>query len=680
MTSYGDVRKIMEDVSMIINTFKGIYNATDDLEKLIKETEMLSQLADAIETNGTSFETNQGFQSILSRTKQCILNLKQHLNKKESRINRTLEKVKLAKQRNDLEKNLENARHLSNLLSQLNMTLSIRDISGAQRDGVVHDFIETWTPAMADALSKAYPRVQVTEGTGQWIQENDQYQSWEQSKNGVLWINGLQGCGKTGLAITIDDRFRARFPSFWALSTKDAQQHQFSPDFEIATIFCYHQVEGMRQLEDHMEILMSLWAQLVKLKPECRPNFSWIQNAKNNHQLGTLTGQRRVAFQKDLLKHALKHSGNTILILDGLDEIPRKLQLEVIKDLRCLQQENDHCRILITSRPYESITRIFKNDPQVYMEAPDVDLVLYMEERFSRHDWDSYNEFKCHDIIKILVPKCRQSFLLTQLLMDEVIISESKAHCERIISQLPSTVDEAYKRGLNRLQSEYSSEGLANHLPCMAIQALFWVAFLKTPLTADELTHALTIADGGKGSDSKVQRWRERGIDVRTTKLVVVDPGDGKLIIAHETLTRYLTKDETRLNFFPQIREHIHEVQLKSLLTSPSNSEMLARTKEEFFEQYPLIRYALWNWGDGLKSVLEQGTSLWKCTQEFLGTPFNKWNKYVQNETSGVFSQNRLFWGLYGHPWPTGSMDRLYWVVFYELQSFVPLSNDVDTE
>jgi ABC-type long-subunit fatty acid transport system fused permease/ATPase subunit len=59
-------------------------------------------------------------------------------------------------------------------------------------DGVVHDFIETWTPAMADALSKAYPRVQVTEGTGQWIQENDQYQSWEQSKNGVLWINGLR--------------------------------------------------------------------------------------------------------------------------------------------------------------------------------------------------------------------------------------------------------------------------------------------------------------------------------------------------------------------------------------------------------------------------------------------------------------------------------------------------------
>ncbi|CAG1965077.1 unnamed protein product [Fusarium graminearum] len=292
-----------------------------------------------------------------------------------------------------------------------------------------------------------------------------------------------------------------------------------------------------------MEILMSLWVQLVKSKPECRQDIAWVKNSKDNHHPAILTGQRRLKVQKELIQHALKHSGNTFLILDGLDEVPRSLQRKLIQDLRDLQRENDGCRILITSRPYDSIARIFKNDPQVYMEAPDVDLTLYMEERFSHQDWDHHSEFKSHDTINILLPQCQKSFILTQLIMDEVEMADSKAHCERIISELPSTVDEAYRRGLNRLQAESSSDGLVDGLPCMSIQALFWVAFAWQRMTGDELEHALAIADNNPNSVSKLRMWRERGIDSQTGKLVVVDPEDGRLITAHKTLTSYLTKD-----------------------------------------------------------------------------------------------------------------------------------------
>lgn len=59
-------------------------------------------------------------------------------------------------------------------------------------DQLVDDFIKQWTPPMAVELLGAYPRVQVTDGTGLWILDNDQYQNWEQSRNGVLWINGLR--------------------------------------------------------------------------------------------------------------------------------------------------------------------------------------------------------------------------------------------------------------------------------------------------------------------------------------------------------------------------------------------------------------------------------------------------------------------------------------------------------
>ncbi|CAG1990372.1 unnamed protein product [Fusarium graminearum] len=669
MTSYGDVRKIIEDVFKIASTLKTVYKAEEKLKELTKETEILSKLVDDVRKSGRNFESNKDFQNTLQETNGLIADLKQQLEKRKTSINKLLDKFKWPIRQNDFEQDLDKARRLTNLLSQMNMTLSIRHFSDTKQNQLVDDFIKQWTPPMAVELLGAYPRVQVTDGTGLWILDNDQYQNWEQSRNGLLWINGLQGCGKTGLAITVDDRFRAR---------QQQHQKQTSPAIQVATVFCYHQIDGMRKLEDHMEILMSLWVQLIKSKAECLQDIEWIKMSREYHHPAVLTGQRRVKVQKELLQHALKHSGNTVLILDGLDEIPRTLQRKVIQDLRNLQRENDNCRILITSRPYDSIMRIFKNDPQVYMEAPDVDLTLYMEERFSQQDWDRHSDFKSCDIINILLPECQKSFILTQLIMDEVERADSKAHCERIISELPATVDEAYRRGLNRLKAESSSDGLVDGLPCMSIQALFWVAFAPRPTTGDQLEHALAIADSNPISVPKVRKWRERGIDSQTGKLVVIDPENGILIPAHKTFTTYLTKDETRLEFFPKIREHIHEVQLKCLLADHCKSEVLAGTKKEYFEQYPLLPYALSNWGMELDSIIEQETTLWHRTKDFLSTSFHEWNELIKDLIFYVFkgmSRSKTDDFLY-----PGSIDGLYWVVLFDLQRLVPFCIDVNTE
>ncbi|EKJ72290.1 hypothetical protein FPSE_07519 [Fusarium pseudograminearum CS3096] len=676
MTSYGDVRKIIEDVFMIAKTVKTVYKAEEELKELTKETEILSNMADDVQKSGSNFESNKDFQSALEETNDLIADLKQHLEKRKKTIDKFLEKLKWPTRKSDFKQDLDKARRLTNLLSQMNMTLSIRHISDIKQDELVDDFIKRWTPPMAAELLGAYPRVQVTEGTGQWILNNGQYRNWEQSGNGVLWINGLQGCGKTGLAITIDDRLRAR------------QQQRHGPNSlatQVAAVFCYHQIDGMRNLQDHMEILMSLWVQLVKSKPECRQDIAWIKNSKDDHDPAILTGQRRLKVQRELLQHALKHSGNTVLILDGLDEVPRNLQRNVIQDLRSLQRENGYCRILITSRPYDSIARIFKNDPQVYMEAPDVDLTLYMEERFSRQDWDYHCEFRSRDIIEILLEKCQKSFILTQLIMDEVERADSKAHCERIISELPSTVDEAYRRGINRLKAESSSDGLVDGLPCMSIQALFWVAFAPSSMTGDHLEHALAIADSSPNSISKVRMWRERGIDSQTGKLVVVDPAHGTLIIAHKTLTSYLTKSETRLEFFPTIHEHIHVVQLKCLLADHCKSEVLAETEAEYLQQYPLLPYALRNWGDELARVLEPDTLLWRSTEAFLGTSFHEWNKFVKHHIIQVLIMKSTPFLRPSHVtrqqiMDVGSIDGLYWAVIFDLQGLVPVWIDVDTE
>ncbi|CAF3558801.1 unnamed protein product [Fusarium graminearum] len=643
--------KIIEDVFMIVNTFKTVYKADESLGELIKATQALSQLVDNVQKIGSNFVTNKEFQSALKEANDMTADLKQGLEKKKQKIHKPFGKLMWPTQKSGSERDLDKARQLTNHLLHMNTIHSFRDISDKHQDDFADNFINRWTPAIAVELLGAYPRVQVTDGTGQWILKNHHYRK-----------------------VTIDDRFRAR------------QQHQepTSPAIQIATVFCYHQIDGMRNLQDHMEILMSLWVQLVKSKPECLQDIAWIKNSKDNHHPAILTGQRRLKVQQELLQHALKHSGSTVLILDGLDEVPRTLQRRIIQDLRNLQRENDDCRILITSRPYNSIARIFKNDPQVYMEAPNVDLTLYMEERFSRQDWDYHCDFKSRDIIKVLLKNCQKSFILTQLIMDEVEMADSKAQCERILSELPTTVNEAYRRGLNRLKAESSSDGLVDGLPCMSIQALFWVAFAPRPITGDQLEHALAIADSDPDSVSKVRMWRERGIDSQTGKLVVVDPAYGSLVIAHKTLTSYLTKDETRLEFFPTIQEHIHEVQLKCLLAKHCKSNVLAGTEKEYFEQYPLLPYALRNWGEELTPVLEPDTTLWGSTEAFLGTSSHEWNKLFKlliiDAFMGKMARYSLPYVSRQQIMDVGSIDGLYWVVIFDLQGLVPFCIDVNTE
>ncbi|KAM0348554.1 hypothetical protein HYE67_000185 [Fusarium culmorum] len=177
MTSYGDVRKIIEDVFKIAITLKTVYKAEVKLKELTKETEILSKLVDDVQKSGRNFESNNDFQNALQETNGLIADLKQQIEKRKKSINKLLEKFKWPTRQSDFQQDLDKARRLTNLLSQMNMTLSIRHISDTKQNQLVDDFTKQWTPPMAVELLGAYPRVQVTDGTGQWILDNDQYQN-----------------------------------------------------------------------------------------------------------------------------------------------------------------------------------------------------------------------------------------------------------------------------------------------------------------------------------------------------------------------------------------------------------------------------------------------------------------------------------------------------------------------
>ncbi|KAF3766950.1 ankyrin [Cryphonectria parasitica EP155] len=358
----------------------------------------------------------------------------------------------------------------------------------------------------------------------------------------------------------------------------------------------------------------------------------------------------------DVFTYTIAKVGAVVLLVDGLDEIPRDLQEDVVKSLKEVQQSSKKCRLLITSRPYTSIKELFQTDPpqaKFTLKAQTIDVDLYVRDRISRKGWDrEKNKAELvHNIIK------------------------------RLIRKLPDEAAKAYDRGLKRLAQEFASSKQKDGLPCQAIQALFWVAYAKSPMTEKQLRQALAIEEGDADYDPTREIWDETGIEALCGDLVVVDRRNGEVRVAHKTITEHLLLETTKRDWFPTIREHIPSRLLQFL-----QFDCLKRPLEDaskYMGRYPLCSYALDHWGSGLNAILKPGTSLWATTEDFLKKAHSQiWNDHVRDlAVKSLVSKAREHdewdnWKVVRHVVTPGPITGLHWAVLFNLQAFVPILSE----
>lgn len=144
-----------------------------------------------------------------------------------------------------------------------------------QRDHYVLDWLTLtdYGPQTSAFLSGRTP------GTGQWLLDIKEYQTWSQTAKETLFCPGMPGAGKTILAATVIDDLTRRF------------QNDGDADVGIAYIYC----NFMRQSEQTVDrLLASLLKQLCQTRPplpDClkdlyehhqhrrtRPSFTEISN------------------------------------------------------------------------------------------------------------------------------------------------------------------------------------------------------------------------------------------------------------------------------------------------------------------------------------------------------------------------------------------------------------------
>lgn len=444
-----------------------------------------------------------------------------------------------------------------------------------------------------------------------------------------------------------------------------------------------------------MDIVMSFWAQLdnVRGQQELHIPREILEELIETHKidgLSTLSTERAVKLKMDMIFHHITTSPPTVLILDGLDEVPihslYSLQRDIVEKLKEIQKRTNNCRILIASRPYSSIRRIFystrsSEEHAVFnyrVEVAELDLERYIKEQIKKQDWD-LQDWEGGDsveqrVIDVLVPKCRgeESFLLARLYMHEVLKAGSSWELDSIMTSLPKNVNDAYDKGLRRLSQECAES--SNGLPCKAIQAIYWVICAKRPLKIEELEQILAIDEDESGTDHDCRGSISLGSGIESFcgQLVVVDSLSAQVYVEHETFIEYLTLPETQRTWWQDRSPSQYMASiLMTYLSRKSMRESSTADWDHSATKCPLLDFALRYWGDYLIDVNED-SPIWERVFLFLTGPAKEWNEYVNTKARSVVVDKHPE-TVYGgnDALATGHLGPLHWAVHFDLVALI---------
>ena len=195
-------------------------------------------------------------------------------------------------------------------------------------------------------------------GTGQWLLDSEEYQTWLQTAKQTLFCPGIPGAGKTTLTSIVVDDLTSLFRSDSTIG--------------IAYIYCSFQRQDEQKVGD---LLANLLKQLSQEKASLPANVRALYDQHRNKR----TQPSFDEISRTLQSVAAMYS-RVFLIIDALDECQasdccRSRLLSTISNLQVKSGVN----ILATSRFIPEIVEHFKNDTLLEIRASSEDVERYLE-------------------------------------------------------------------------------------------------------------------------------------------------------------------------------------------------------------------------------------------------------------------------------------------------------------
>ncbi|CZR52360.1 related to 2-5A-dependent ribonuclease [Phialocephala subalpina] len=368
-------------------------------------------------------------------------------------------------------------------------------------------------------------------GTGQWLIDSEEYQTWVQTPKKTLFCPGIPGAGKTILtAITIDDltmRFRSE------------------ADIGIAYLYCNFRRQDEQKADD---LLASLLKQLSQEKASLPDSVKALYEKHKDKRTRPSFDEISKTFQSVTAMFS-----KVFIVIDALDECRttngcrERLLTEIF-----LAQAKSRANVFATSRVLTEVTEKFEGSISLEIRANEEDVRRYLNgcmfrlPAFVGRSPDLQDEIKTGIVLLV-----KGMFLLAQLYLDSLIGKRSAKAIRTAIAKLPTgtnVYDCAYNDAMDRIEGQLQDQKE------LAKQVLSWITCAKRPLTILELQHALAI----EASDSKLDEENLSQIEDIVSVcagLVTIDEESGIVRLVHYTTQEYF--ERTQRQWFPKAESEI---------------------------------------------------------------------------------------------------------------------------
>ncbi|KAJ5554058.1 hypothetical protein N7513_004017 [Penicillium frequentans] len=449
-------------------------------------------------------------------------------------------------------------------------------------------------------------------GTGTWLTSSQIYQQWHSGDNGLLWIKGIPGSGKSVMAASIIKQLQ---------------------EMNVPVIYFF-----FRQIIDanHTPIvaLRDWLCQVLDCSPPLQVK---LQNyLKENRSLDNLSS---IDLWNDL-KVALRGFPKAYCVTDALDEMDPGNDdfLRGLVDLGQWRPEN--IKVLMTSRPIARLEMPLRSYSiqQIRLEEKlvDVDIAAYVQYKLrnssiDKEDWSA--------IQKAVPGRANGMFLYAKMSMNAFL--EPGAHVQDVLNALPMDLNAMFN---DLLREHARRSNVPSELQLLILQ---FVTHATRPLRLLEIAEVL---NANSGSNSTLKETKDL-VRAACGPLLEILP-DETVSVIHHSFTEFL-KGYTRSSVLKGSEYPIFEPgstnlrlalaclgylragcldKLEITETIPRNSRSrLSNGKEtkdrELRLQFPFSDYASNNWYKHAYRAEKSGENL-EILHDHLDTFFAETHRY----------------------------------------------------
>jgi hypothetical protein len=229
-------------------------------------------------------------------------------------------------------------------------------------DAELASFLAWLTPVDYASQQSDFSRLR-QEGTGQWLLESPEFNTWVENERQTIFCPGILGAGKTIITSVVVENLQNRFRS--------------NPDVAIAYIYCNFR----RQFEQNVEeLFLNILKQFTDRQPFLPPPLKTLYDDHKKTRTRPSLPEIFTALQ-----FVISMQSKALIIIDAIDECQssdgcRTSFLSGLFNLQKLHKVN----LLVTSRFIPEIIDQFQGCVSLEIRARSEDVNSYLEGRMGQ--------------------------------------------------------------------------------------------------------------------------------------------------------------------------------------------------------------------------------------------------------------------------------------------------------